>query len=142
MAYRGSEFSEFGKDFLYTNAPQSRGYSTAQFKDAAEIAKMLGRRFHYPVHFTGHSLGGALATFSAIYSGSSAITFNPSAVHRKTLSGLEPGGAEITNYMSNFDILRVINTVTPGARLYGSRKYLGLAGTHRMAGMCRAVGCW
>lgn len=61
-----------------------------QLADALRIVEAI-RNVHpdAPVHLTGHSLGGGLATAVAIHLGLEATVFNPAGVRPETLGDLD-----------------------------------------------------
>jgi YD repeat-containing protein len=83
-ANRGTEIHDAGDraaDIL-----QSLGKSDLQYVRAIENAEAL-RDNGIKVTFTGHSLGGGLATAQAVVSGYKAVVFNPAGVHKNTVGG-------------------------------------------------------
>jgi len=122
-----------------TDVAQAFGLPTRQYRQAIDWATSLAGEAG-SVRFTGHSLGGGLATAAALATGGTANVFNAAGVHPNTIARYNTGGAVVTQYRSNFDVLRVANAVTP-ARVFGRTVWLGSAGVHSMAGVCRAMGC-
>lgn len=72
---------------------------------ARESSKKLG--FVPQVSITGHSLGGALAQYAAMYSGYDAVTFNsaPATLNIKANSKLKYGSEKILNFRTTDDPL-------------------------------------
>ena len=104
----------------------------------------MAREYHAStggnIHFTGHSLGGGIASVAAIWTGGSATVFNAAGVHANTLGGYAPSRGSVTHFHSSFDVLRLGNAFTP-VSVPGARVSLGAAGLHGMGGVCRAMGC-
>lgn len=69
-----------------TDILQAIGKSDPQYTRAMENAREL-KSHGVNVTFTGHSLGGGLATAQAIVSGYRAVVFNPASVHANTVGG-------------------------------------------------------
>lgn len=118
------------------NFAQAFGGSSAQYNAGIDLAISLGGN----VHFTGHSLGGGIASAAAIVTGGSATIFNAAGVHSNTLRGYSPSNGSVTYYYSSFDVLRLGNALTP-ASVPGQHISLGAAGLHDMGSVCRAMGC-
>jgi RHS repeat-associated protein len=129
LAYSGANGADF-KDW-WTSIKQAHGMETKQYKEAIALAENLGSG----VHYTGTSLGGGLASVSAMAVGGRATVFNTAGLHSNTLQGLDPGSASIRHLYSTGDILRVLNALTP-AKVYGQSYSLGYAGMHGRNGLC------
>jgi hypothetical protein len=78
LAYAGSNDI---KDWRDNNLPQGLGQDPAQFKQAAELARLADRAFGDQLVITGHSLGGGLAATGALATGRTAVTFNAEGVN-------------------------------------------------------------
>ena len=96
VAYRGSDDL---MDWIQ-NVAQGAGTATAQYHQAAALAEhvhgalsALGKGDD--LVFTGHSLGGGLASLAAMVTGAPAVTFNAAGVHDTTLlaHGVDPAQA-------------------------------------------------
>jgi putative lipase involved disintegration of autophagic bodies len=105
-----------------------------------DLAERYYRSTRGNIHFTGHSLGGGIASAAAIVTGGGATVFNAAGVHANTLRGFAPSNGSVTYFYSAFDVLRLGNTLTP-ASVPGEHVPLGAAGLHGMGGVCRAMGC-
>lgn len=81
-ANRGSE----GPGDLTADIEQARGKPTPQYEQAKRNAFDL-QKAGVRVTFTGHSLGGGLATAQAVVSGYHALVFNPAGVRAETVKG-------------------------------------------------------
>jgi RHS repeat-associated protein len=75
--------TENGTDWLQ-NALQLFGES-GQYDEAVYNANLLSTYLNAPLSFTGHSLGGGLASLAALVTGNSAITFNAAGISNGTL---------------------------------------------------------
>jgi len=81
-AFRGSDEPH---DFI-EDAIQFNGESTSQYRHAVELSDRLYAILGADLSYTGHSLGGGLATTAALNTGNHAIVFNSAA--------LTPGAAD------------------------------------------------
>ncbi len=134
LAFSGTSPSSWAN--WKANFTQAFGGSAAQYNIGIDLAISLGGN----VHFTGHSLGGGIASAAAIVTGGSATIFNAAGVHNNTLRGYSPSNGSVSYYYSSFDVLRLGNAITP-ASVPGQHISLGAAGLHGMGGVCRAMGC-
>ena len=90
LAFRGTD--DTGDDWD-ANLGQARGERTRQYELALNLAKDIAARVGSAnLEFTGHSLGGGLATIAAIQTRGSATIFNTAALQPTTaaLYGLSP----------------------------------------------------
>jgi hypothetical protein len=67
-------------------------------------------------------------------------TLNAAAVHPNTVGGQRMSNGSITHYRSSFDMLQILNVLTP-ASVPGTTVPLWDAGLHGMNGVCREMGC-
>jgi len=81
LAFRGSDnFGDWKDNFL-----QASGAATKQYKRSVALAKALRQALPAEsIRFTGHSLGGGLATAAALAIDTEATVFNPAALHPDT----------------------------------------------------------
>jgi hypothetical protein len=88
LAYAGTE----NWTDVWVDAKQALGFETDQYKQAAELAEKAIDAFGDKLSFTGHSLGGALATQAAAITGLLAVVYNPAGLHDNTLkrNGINP----------------------------------------------------
>lgn len=85
IAMRGTRFESLA-DWT-TNAQQAFGAESAHYRSALLIGERIGRsELADQVSFTGHSLGGGLASAAAIAGGRPADTFNASGLHDATIA--------------------------------------------------------
>ncbi len=119
------------------NFRQAFGLRSAQY----EAGKAYAASLNGSVHFTGHSLGGGIASASVIVTGNSATVFNAAGVHSNTLNGISRSNGSVTHFRSSFDVLQPINALTPSS-VPGQQISLGAAGLHGMGGVCKVMGCY
>ena len=131
----------------WTNVKQAFGFETSQYKQAAGYARdVAGHIGTGSLRFTGHSLGGGLASIAAHVTGHPATTYNAAGLHSNTIaryssgSGLSNGASSIHAYHSSFDVLSILQRITPLPDAVGQRIPLGRAGVHGMGGVCRGTG--
>jgi hypothetical protein len=85
VAMRGTRFESLA-DWT-SNARQAFGAESAHYRQALLIGERVGRSdLAGQVSFTGHSLGGGLASAAAIASGRPADTFNAAGLHDATVT--------------------------------------------------------
>ncbi len=84
LAFAGTN-SKSIKD-LWTDAKGGAGFTPEQFNKAMDLGKNVTSALGDNVVFTGHSLGGGLASYAAIGSGAAATTFNPMDLTRNLIS--------------------------------------------------------
>jgi hypothetical protein len=81
VAFRGTE----GKSDWIANAQQAFGKSSDHYSKALNIGQQIAISGNQNVTLTGHSLGGGLASATAIASGQDAITFNAAGLSDATI---------------------------------------------------------
>lgn len=87
VAYAGTDPSELPD--LGADASQAFGLGAKQYNQAISLAKKAEVEFgDGNVVFTGHSLGGGLASAAALATDASAVTFNSAGLSNETLRGL------------------------------------------------------
>lgn len=84
VAFRGSDPLQ-GTDW-FQDGIQAAGLRTPQYESAIAVAQTIHGQLGDNVVFTGHSLGGGLATVAAATTGAPAITFNSAGVHDNTMA--------------------------------------------------------
>jgi len=97
VAFAGTDGLNF--DDWLANAQQAGGFDSGQYNQAIALAEKVTTAFgQQNVVFTGHSLGGGLATAAALATGSTAVTFNSAGIGPETLDqlGLSHGDASDT----------------------------------------------
>ncbi|MFZ2656413.1 MAG: RHS repeat-associated core domain-containing protein [Victivallales bacterium] len=120
LAYRGTE-GLFDRDWLYGNA-QGLGILTSQYEQAINLGKAVKREYSDNLYYlTGHSLGGGLASATAIVINTPAVVFNPAGVHPSTVEGyganLNNADSLITRYVVRGEILNYENYNIPPTSL-------------------------
>ncbi|WP_420933670.1 toxin TcdB middle/N-terminal domain-containing protein [Alteromonas sp. A081] len=136
LAFAGTN----GASDWIANIRQAFGLESAQYTQAMVQAQAVHAATNGNVQFVGHSLGGGLASASAIVTGGRATVFNAAGVNSRTVGGLTPAPGSITHFQSSFDGLQMLNSITP-VKTYGEQVALGPAGWHPMGGVCQRVGC-
>src|SRR5690606_30776182 len=89
-----------------TNIKQGAGFVASQYESAAVIANYYKDKGN--VTFIGHSLGGGLASLSALISGKHAVTFNAAGLSEGTLDEYQVRGvseSKIDAYIIKGEIL-------------------------------------
>jgi len=123
------------------NLKQAFGFKSPQYEQGMQSARDNYKLYGGNLSFTGHSLGGGIASASAIVTGGSAVTFNAAGVHNNTIGDFSRSNGSVTSYYSTFDVLHVLNWITPSsASVPGQRVSLGAAGLHGMGSMVNALG--
>ena len=93
VAFRGTDqwFGPEGAD-IKANGGQALGLTTEQYKQAITLAQSAVEAFGKGnVIFTGHSLGGGLASAAMLATGAPGVTFNAAGLSDNTLRSLNPG---------------------------------------------------
>ncbi|PHM38239.1 alpha/beta hydrolase [Xenorhabdus innexi] len=117
------------KDFM-ASIRQGLGYNEKQYNQAVALAQVALKTLGKNVIFTGHSMGGGLASMAALTTGKPAVTFNSAGVSDWTLKrmGWSPGaGREIAeqglirNYIVEHDWLDNLQKALPIPQPMGSQ---------------------
>lgn len=122
VAYAGTNPKETGD--LGADATQAFGLDTKQYNQAIALAKEAEVAFgDGNVAFTGHSLGGGLASAAALATDASAVTFNAAGLSNETLRslGLNPNASheqvadsgQVRRYVVNGDPLTLAQQDLP-----------------------------
>ncbi len=96
VAYAGNNTN--GPEDIGTVVGQSAGLQTKQVNNAVALARQVeGAYGGDNVVYTGHSLGGMLASMAAADTGSTAVTFNSAGVHDNTMRqfGMDPAATRV-----------------------------------------------
>jgi pimeloyl-ACP methyl ester carboxylesterase len=107
-----------GKD-LATDVKQELGFATDQYRQAKTlVGKVAAKMGPNNVVVVGHSLGGGLASTSALENGVNAVVFNAAGVHNNSLSDpdrlrtrAEQGA--VRHYHVDHEILQKANASSP-----------------------------
>lgn len=78
LAYRGTQMATW-QDWVHGNS-QSLGVKSAQYTQAVEVAQLVQGVHGDNLTFTGHSLGGGLASVASLSTGRPATTINAAGV--------------------------------------------------------------
>lgn len=122
VAYAGTDPSEIPD--LKADASQAFGLGAKQYNQAISLAKKAEVAFgDGNVVFTGHSLGGGLASAAALATDASAVTFNSAGLSNETLRdlGFNPNAAreqvadsgQVRRYTVNSDPLTLAQQDVP-----------------------------
>jgi len=105
VAYAGTDPSEMPD--IGADAAQAFGLETAQYNKAVDLAKKAEIAFgDGNVIFTGHSLGGGLASTAALSVGATAVTFNAAGPSNDTLRDLGFSPNETRNELEDSGQIR------------------------------------
>ena len=85
----------------------AEGWQYERAKREALLARDEARRLNYRLTFTGHSLGGGLATAAALHTNRPAVTFNAAGVNSWT-TNLSNASRLITNYRVKGEVLSTL----------------------------------
>ena len=88
LAFRGSDESV---DWTDTNFPAVLEGEGTQYKEAVAVARVVSEnaKLHgYKLSFTGHSLGGGLASVATLATGNESYVFNPAKLTGDLVKGL------------------------------------------------------
>jgi predicted alpha/beta-fold hydrolase len=101
LAFKGtSQFEDW-------RANSQQAYTlTQQYQDAVDLARDMSHQYKNALTFTGHSLGGGLASAAALETGRNAITFNA--------AGISPNTATIYGWDLNAPNTNVRSYYIPG----------------------------
>ncbi len=121
MVFEGTDFGD--PQDVNADVAQAMGNPDEYYERAMDLATTVSQHSGGDVIFSGHSLGGGLATAAAQVTGAPAIVSNPAGVHADTTSrflaerGLvAPGNANagITTYVVQGDLLTTLQKETTG----------------------------
>ena len=103
VAYRGTDnWSPGAGGDLTTNAGQGAGLKTEQYQQAVALAQNAEKIFGKGnVVFTGHSLGGGLASAAMLATGAPGVTFNAAGLSDNTIRALQGNPNEVRAAMAD-----------------------------------------
>ncbi len=113
-------------DDWINNFRQWSGLKAKQYERGIALASLIRHDLTNNVVVTGHSLGGGIATVSAVSRKLRAVVFNPPGIHNKTLGdfhlNLDHADVSIRRFVVAGDLLDLINRIPfKGIRLIGTR---------------------
>jgi RHS repeat-associated protein len=101
---------------------------SGQYAEAALNAELLQKNLDAPLTFTGHSLGGGLASLAALLTNNNAITFNAAGLSNATMEQYQVQNANtnlIDAVIIRGDPLNTIQWLTPGVnQATGNRSFI------------------
>lgn len=112
VAYRGTNPEELGD--IREDSLNAAGFPTSQGRQAMNLAEQIENDPRFTgddISYTGHSLGGSLASTASLDTGRPATTFNAAGVgagnHQSAIDAGGDGRSEeqIVNFHTNIDIL-------------------------------------
>ncbi|MFL0356388.1 hypothetical protein ACI5KX_07885 [Erythrobacter sp. GH1-10] len=96
IGYRGTQTgSDWKQNLIQGSGGQSDSYDRA--KRLAAVTDAHGEANGNPVSFTGHSLGGGMASAASAHTGRPASTFNAAGLNANTVGGAYPDPPAPTN---------------------------------------------
>ena len=127
-----------GRDWV-ANVKQAFGFRSSQYDQAVAIGNSFVTQYgRNNVMFTGHSLGGGLASAAAYATGANAMTMNAAGLHsRYRNAGFKPS---INAYYSHTDILSLLQDLTPLPNSAGRRINVQMGGYHQICPISTAMG--
>ena len=119
LAFEGTDFGD--PQDVNADVAQALGNPEEYYNRAMSLATQLSQHTDGDVQFTGHSLGGGLATAAAQVTGGEAIVSNPAGVHENTVAqylaerGLSvPSNNDIRSYVVEGDLLTGLQSASQG----------------------------
>jgi len=112
MVYEGStplpsHVGDWANNVEQGTGIMAEGWQYERAKREALLAREEARRLNYRLTFTGHSLGGGLATAAALHTNRPAVTFNAAGVNGWT-TNLSNASRLITNYRVKGEVLSTL----------------------------------
>jgi len=112
LAFQGTQsWSQVGADLT-----QAAGMNTPIYNDAIDLATTADLATGGAITFTGHSLGGGLASAAALATGANAVTFNSAGLSQGTIDQFNlpaPANGQIYAYSVVGDPLTLVQSL-PG----------------------------
>jgi len=105
------------------NFGQGLGMETEYYRRATEIGRRASAAQPGKVNYTGHSLGGGMASAAAVASGDQAYTFNAAGLHENTMEGGDTN-APVEAYFLRTDPLNATqdHDWSPMPQAFGNRR--------------------
>lgn len=129
VAYRGTRFTEW--DDWKQNYRQGAGFASEDYHKSMLLAEKMDDASGGRVRFTGHSKGGGQAAAAALKTGRPATTYNAAGVHPKTVLAGAEGGAPVTAYHVEGEVLSGLQDhreIVIGGAALGATKLAGPLG--------------
>jgi len=121
VAYAGTDTKQAGD--IKTDLSQGLGFESKQYQQAQALALKAQKAFGSNVVFTGHSLGGGLASAAALTTGNPAVTYNAAGLSDETIRALgkspyearqQADAGQIRAYQVDGDPLTGVQDDVPG----------------------------
>lgn len=120
LQFEGTNFGDLAD--VNADVAQAMGNDEAFYNQAIDIATRVNQHSGGNVIFSGHSLGGGLATAASLATGARAVVSNPAGVHPDTVAdaladrglAFEDADGNITTYAVDGDLLTELQDATEG----------------------------
>jgi hypothetical protein len=120
LQFEGTNFGDLAD--VNADVAQAMGNDEAFYNQAIDIATRVNQHSGGNVIFSGHSLGGGLATAASLATGAPAVVSNPAGVHPDTVAdaladrglAFEDADGNITTYVVDGDLLTELQDATEG----------------------------
>lgn len=120
LQFEGTDFGDLND--VHADVAQAMGHEEAYYNSAIDIATRVNQTTGGEIVFSGHSLGGGLATAASLATGAEAVVSNPAGVHPDTVAAVladrglnyQQAGASVTTYVVDGDLLTELQAATDG----------------------------
>lgn len=120
LQFEGTDFGDL--EDVNADVAQALGNDEAYYNQALDIASSVAEHGGDEVIFSGHSLGGGLATAAALVTGNPGIVSNPAGVSPATVEdalaarglSFDQADGDITTYSVDGDLLTELQAATAG----------------------------
>ncbi|NZA25945.1 hypothetical protein H0E84_06070 [Luteimonas sp. SJ-92] len=120
LQFEGTNFGDLAD--VNADVAQAMGNEEAFYNQALDIATRVNQASGGNVIFSGHSLGGGLATAAGLVTGADTIVSNPAGVHPDTVAealadrglAFEDADGNVTTYAVDGDVLTELQDATAG----------------------------